>query len=63
VHIDGIENDEEREAPGDAVDNNGLAIIPELVDDRTEEEKVDQGPLGNRSQRSDTWMKGGKCTR
>jgi len=44
VDVNGVEDDEEGEAPVDAVNDNLLAGFEELVDDGTEEEEVDNGP-------------------
>ena len=44
MHVDRIEDGEEGEAPGDAVDDDALAGGEELVDDGAEEEEVDEGP-------------------
>lgn len=44
VDVDGIENTEERESPGNSVDDNSFSIGEELVDDGAEEEKVNNGP-------------------
>jgi len=41
VHVDTGENGQEGEAPGDAIDDGTLAGGEELVDDVTEQEKVD----------------------
>lgn len=44
VDVDGVEDDEEREAPVDAVDDNLLARFEELVDNGAEEKEMDNGP-------------------
>jgi len=44
VDVDGVEDAEEGEAPGDAVDDDSFALREELVDDRSKEEDVDEGP-------------------
>ena len=41
VDVEGVEEDEERETPVDSIDDNLLAVIEELVDNRAEEKKVD----------------------
>ena len=46
VHVDGVKDREEREAPGDALDDAAVTILGELVDDGAEEEQVDQRPVG-----------------
>jgi len=42
--VDGVEEGEEGEAPGDAVDDGAFAGGEELVDDRAEQEEVDERP-------------------
>ena len=44
VHVDDIEDTEESKAPGDAIDDGTLAAGEELVDDRAEEQEVDERP-------------------
>ena len=44
MHVDRIEDGEEGEAPGDAVDDDALAGGEELVDDRAQEQEMDQRP-------------------
>lgn len=44
VNVDRVEDTEERKTPGDAVDNDALALGEELVDDGAEEEQVDHRP-------------------
>jgi len=44
VDIDDVEDDEEGEAPVDAVDDDLLAVVEELVDNRAEEQEVDHRP-------------------
>ena len=46
VDVDGVQDSKEGESPGDTVDDGLLAIGEELVDDRAEEEQVDQRPVG-----------------
>jgi len=44
IDVDGVENSQEREAPGDAIDDDLFSGGEELVDDCGEEEKVDKRP-------------------
>ena len=44
VHVDDIENTEESKAPGDAINDGALAAGEELVDDRAQEQEMDQRP-------------------
>lgn len=44
VDVDGVQDGEEGEAPGDAVDDDLLSAIEELVDDGSEEEEVNKRP-------------------
>lgn len=44
VDPEGVEEDEEGEAPVDGVNDDLFAAFEELVDDRSEEEEMDQGP-------------------
>ncbi|CAG8672670.1 1369_t:CDS:2, partial [Acaulospora colombiana] len=44
VDIDGVEDCQEREAPSNAVNGDLLARVGELVDDITEQQKVDERP-------------------
>jgi hypothetical protein len=44
IYVDGVENSQEREAPGDAIDDDLFSGGEELVDDCGEEEKVDKRP-------------------
>jgi hypothetical protein len=44
VDVDSIEDTEEREAPGDTVNDGTLATGEELVNDGAEKENVDQRP-------------------
>lgn len=44
VDVDCIQDCKKREAPRDAVDNYGFSAREELVDDRAEEEKMDERP-------------------
>ena len=44
VDVDGVEDGEEREPPADAVDDDLLSALKELVDDGAEEKEVDEGP-------------------
>jgi hypothetical protein len=44
LHIDGIENSQKRETPGDPIDNDFLSFRGKLVDDSTQEEEMDQRP-------------------
>jgi len=44
VDVDGVEDDQQWEAPVDTVDDGLLAEIEELVDDSAEEKQVDDGP-------------------
>jgi len=44
VDVDGVEDDEQGEAPVDGVNDNLLAGFEELVDDGAEEKEVDNGP-------------------
>ncbi len=57
VHVDGIEDGEEGKAPADAVDDDLLAAVKELVDDCSEEQEVNEGPVetwsGGASRRND----------
>jgi len=46
VHIDSIENTEEREAPRDPINNDTLSSRKELVDDGTEEKQMNERPSG-----------------
>jgi len=41
-HIDGIENSQKRETPGDSIDDDFLSFRGKLVDDGTQEEDMDQ---------------------
>ena len=45
VDIDGIEDAEEREPPGNAIDDYFFACREELVDDCAQEEDMDEGPV------------------
>ena len=42
LHIDGIEKSQERETPGDPIDDDFLSFRSKLVDDGTQEEEMDQ---------------------
>jgi hypothetical protein len=44
INVDGIENGQEREPPGDTIDDNALSLGEELVDDSTEEEEMYKRP-------------------
>ena len=44
VHIGRVENGEKGEPPSNAVNDDLLATLEELIDDRAEKEKVDEGP-------------------
>lgn len=44
IHVDRVQDEEEREAPGDTVDDRLLALREELVDDVAEQEEVDNRP-------------------
>jgi len=44
VDVDGVEEDEEGEAPADSVDDGLLAALGELVDDSAEKQEVNDGP-------------------
>jgi len=44
VDVDGVEEEKEGEAPVDAVDDDLLAALEELVDDGSEEQEVDDRP-------------------
>ncbi len=45
VHVDGVEDGEEGKTPADAVDDDLLAAVEELVDDGSEEQEVNEGPV------------------
>lgn len=47
VDVDGVQDGKERQAPGDAVNDDLLSAVEELVNDSSEEEKVDEGPRTN----------------
>lgn len=47
VDVDGVQDGEEGEAPGDAVNDDLLAAVEELVNHGSEEEQVDEGPRTN----------------
>jgi len=36
VDVDGVENDQQGEAPRDGIDNGGLSVREELIDDSAE---------------------------
>jgi len=42
--VNGIEDRKKWETPANAIDDDGLARIGELVENETEEEKMDKGP-------------------
>lgn len=44
VDVDGVQNSQEREAPGNRIDNDMLAIGEELVDDSSKKQNVDERP-------------------
>lgn len=44
VDVDGVKDAEEREAPGDAVNDDLLAVGEELIDNRPQEENVYHRP-------------------
>ena len=44
IHIDGIENTQESEAPGYSVDNDPFSFRGELVENRGQQEEVNQRP-------------------
>ena len=46
VQVNRVQNTEEREPPRDAFNNGVVAILGELVDDRSEQQKVDNRPRG-----------------
>lgn len=43
VDVDGAEESEEGEPPGDAVDDDRLAVVSEPVDDRAEQQQMNEG--------------------
>ena len=45
VDVDGVEDAEESKPPADAVNDDLLAALKELVDDGAEEQEVDEGPV------------------
>ena len=45
VDVDGVEDAEEGKPPADAVNDDLLAALKELVDDGAEEQEVDEGPV------------------
>jgi len=51
VDVDGVEDGQQGEPPGDAVDDDALAGGEELVDDISEEKDVDDGPNVERIRR------------
>ena len=55
VDVDGVEEREEREAPGDTVNDDSLAVVEELVDDGSEKQEVNERP-------GEAWS-GGACGR
>jgi len=44
IDVDGVQDDEKGETPGDTIDDDPFSSIAELVDDRTQEKKVNQRP-------------------
>jgi hypothetical protein len=44
VNVDGVEHTKQRKTPGNAVDDDAFTSIEELIDDGTEEKKVNEGP-------------------
>ena len=44
VDVDGVQDGEEGKTPGDAVDDDLLSAIEELVDDGSEEQEVNERP-------------------
>jgi hypothetical protein len=42
IHINSIEDTQKRETPGDSIDDDLFPFRGKLVDDGTQEEKVDQ---------------------
>ena len=46
MDIDGIEDSEEREAPGNTVNDDTLALREELIDNCAEEEQMNERPDG-----------------
>lgn len=49
VNVDGVEDAEEGEAPGDGVDDHALAGREELVDDCAEKEQMNERPVETQS--------------
>ena len=45
VHIGRVENGEKGEPPANAVNDDLLAALKELIDDGAEEQEVDEGPV------------------
>jgi len=44
IHIDGIENTQDSETPGYSVDNDPFSFRGELVENRGQQEEVNQRP-------------------
>ena len=62
VHIGGVENGEKGEPPANAVNDDLLATLEELVDDCSEKQKVNEGP-GQRRLGWKQWKGGWMGTR
>ena len=44
VDVDSVEDGKEREPPADAINDDLLSALEELIDDGAEEKEVDEGP-------------------
>lgn len=44
INVDSVQHSEQREAPGDTLDDGAVAILSELVNNRAEQEEVNDGP-------------------
>jgi len=45
IDIDGVQDTEKRETPSDRVDDDGLSVVGELIDNRSQEKYVNDGPV------------------
>ena len=47
IYVDGVQDSEEREPPADAVNDDLLSALKELVDDSSEQQKMNERPRDN----------------
>lgn len=57
IDVDGVQDGEEGKAPGDAVNDDLLAAVEELVNHGSEKEKVDEGPRTSQLAKQETATK------